>query len=294
VGCATTYVSPARFVSRSPAGGVVATPRAEVGMDDANAMIAAHCGAGGYAITREGEAMVGDTVVTEAANSVDAQTTEGSGQVQAHDSSKTVFARGSDWQVHYSCNDPRTVNMGLVSRSRTEPSRFAWGADVAAGMTLVQGYAMDSDPSYSATRSGSATSLGVTAWLGYRMSDKFSMGGGLGTAHVLAMPEWESTFNNGTQQYDLVEANNDASTVEFFATAKYAVAPRTDMQLRIGFADWRNVHVNGAAPLAALQLGYKIVDVGPEAGVYIGAAVSSYFSSSLTNNVSPALTIGFH
>ncbi len=86
-------------------------------MDDANAMIAAHCGAGGYAITREGESVVGDTVVTEAANSVDAQTTDGSGQVQAHDSSKTVFARGSDWQVHYSCNDPRTVNMGLITRT---------------------------------------------------------------------------------------------------------------------------------------------------------------------------------
>src|SRR3954468_5141269 len=107
-GCATTHISPARFVSRSPAGGVVATPRAEVGMDDANEMIAAHCGGGGYAITREGEALVGDTVVTEGANSVDAQTTEGGGQVQGHDSSKTVFARGSDWQVHYACNDPHT------------------------------------------------------------------------------------------------------------------------------------------------------------------------------------------
>src|SRR6476659_10048043 len=105
-GCATTRVSQARFVSRSPAGGVVATPRAEGGMDDANEMIAAHCGAGGYAITPEGQAMVGDTVVTEGANSLDAQTTDGSGQVQAHDSSKTVYARGSDWQVHYKCNDP--------------------------------------------------------------------------------------------------------------------------------------------------------------------------------------------
>ena len=76
-GCATSHVSPARFVSRSPTGGVVATPRAEVGMDDANAMIAAHCGGGGYAISCEGEAVVGDTVVTEAAASVDAQTTEG-------------------------------------------------------------------------------------------------------------------------------------------------------------------------------------------------------------------------
>jgi hypothetical protein len=66
------------------------------------------------------------------------------------------------------------------------------------------------------------------------------------------------------------------------------------MQLRVGFAEWRNVNVSGAAPVAALQLGYKIVDVGPDSGVYVGAAVSSYFSSSLTNNVSPALTIGFH
>jgi hypothetical protein len=54
------------------------------------------------------------------------------------------------------------------------------------------------------------------------------------------------------------------------------------------------VTVNGAAPLGALQLGYKMVDVGPDSGVYVGASVSSYFSSSLTNNVSPALTIGFH
>lgn len=293
-GCATSYVSPARFVSRSPAGGVVATPRAEIGMDDANAMIAAHCGAGGYAITREGEAMVGDTVVTEGANSVDAQTTDGSGQVQAHDSSKTVFARGSDWQVHYTCNDPRTVNMGLVSRSRTEPSKFAWGADVAAGMTVIHGYSMDSRPNYYATRSGSATSLGAHAWLGYRMSDKFSLGGGLGTAQVLAMPQWEYRFNNGTQSDDLVATESDASTIELFANAKYAVATKVDMQVRIGIAEWRSVHVDGGAPLASLQLGYKVVDVGVDAGVYVGAAVSSYFSSSLTNNLSPALTIGFH
>jgi hypothetical protein len=263
-------------------------------MDDANAMIAAHCGAGGYAITREGEAMVGDTVVTEGANSVDAQTTDGSGQVQAHDSSKTVFARGSDWQVHYTCNDPRTVNMGLVSRSRTEPSQLAWGADVAAGMAVVHGYAMDSNPQYSSTRSGSATSLGATAWLGYKMSDKFSLGGGLGTAHVLAMPQWQTEWNNLTQMYDPIASQSDASTIELFAIAKYAVAARADMQLRVGFAEWRNVNVSGAAPVAALQLGYKIVDVGPDSGVYVGAAVSSYFSSSLTNNVSPALTIGFH
>jgi hypothetical protein len=272
----------------------VATPRAEVGMDDANAMIAAHCGAGGYAITREGEAMVGDTVVTEGANSVDAQTTEGSGQVQAHDSSKTVFARGSDWQVHYTCNDPRTVNMGLVSRSRTEPSKLAWGADVAAGMTMVSGYSMDSNPESSTPRGGAATSLGAHAWLGYKMNEKFAMGGGLGTAHVLAMPQWYNEWNNGTQAYELVQRQTDASTIELFATAKYAMAPRVDMQLLIGIAEWQNVSVNGAAPLGALQLGYKMVDVGPDTGVYIGASVSSYFTSSLTNNVSPALTIGFH
>jgi hypothetical protein len=263
-------------------------------MDDANAMIAAHCGAGGYAITREGEAMVGDTVVTEGANSVDAQTTDGSGQVQAHDSSKTVYARGSDWQVHYTCNDPRTVNMGLVSRSRTEASKLAWGADVAAGMTMVSGYSMDSNPDYNSTRNGSATSLAATGWLGYKMSDKFAMGGGIGTAQVLGMPQWGYTFNNGTQQNELVTQSEDASTIELFATAKYAVGPKVDMQVRIGIAEWRNVSVNGGAPVAALGLGYKMVDVGPDSGVYVGAAVSSYFSSSLTNNVSPALTIGFH
>jgi hypothetical protein len=263
-------------------------------MDDANAMIAAHCGAGGYSITREGEAMVGDTVVTEGANSLDAQTTDGSGQVQAHDSSKTVYARGSDWQVHYTCNDPRTVNMGLVSRSRTEPSKFAWGADVAAGVTMVSGYAMDSNPEYSSPRGGAATSVGADAWLGYKLSEKFAMGGGLGTAQVLAMPQWSTQWNNGTQAYDLITSQQDASTIEVFASAKYAVAPKVDMQVRIGIAEWRNVNVNGAAPVGALQLGYKMVDVGPDAGVYIGAAVSSYFSSSLTNNVSPALTIGFH
>jgi hypothetical protein len=263
-------------------------------MDDANAMIAAHCGAGGYAITREGEAMVGDTVVTEGANSVDAQTTDGSGQVQAHDSSKTVFARGSDWQVHYTCNDPRTVNMGLVSRSRTEPSKFAWGADVAAGVIVVHGYSMDSSPEPSSTRSGSATSIGANAWLGYKMSDKFSMGGGIGTAQVLAMPEWTYVFNNGTQTNDLATRDTDASTLELFATAKYAVGMKVDMQVRLGIAEWRNVSVNGSSPLAAIQLGYKMVDVGPDSGVYIGAGVSSYFSSSLTTNISPALTIGFH
>lgn len=293
-GCATTHVSPARFVSRSPAGGVVATPRAEVGMDDANAMIAAHCGAGGYAITREGEAMVGDTVVTEGANSVDAQTTDGSGQVQAHDSSKTVYARGSDWQIHYTCNDARTVNMGLVARTRTEPSKLAWGADVAAGMTLIAGNAMDSNPDYYATRSGSATSLGANAWLGYKMSDKFALGGGVGTAQVLAMPQWTYMFNSGSQSDMLVERSADASTLELFATAKVAVAEKVDMQVRVGIAAWRNVDVNGGAPVAALQLGYKVLEVGPDSGVYVGAAVASYFSSSLTSNVSPALTIGFH
>ena len=263
-------------------------------MDDANAMIAAHCGAGGYAITREGEAMVGDTVVTEAANSVDAQTTEGSGQVQAHDCSKTVFARGSDWQVHYTCNDARTVNMGLITRSRTEPSRLAWGADVAAGMTVVRGHSMDSNPDYFATRSGSATALGANVWLGYKMSDRFALGGGVGTAQVLAMPEWRYMFNNGTQQDDLVASEADASTIELFATAKYSVATRLDMQVRIGIADWRSVDVDGAAPLASFQLGYKVLDVGVDSGVYLGGGVSTYFSSSLTNNVSPAVMIGFH
>lgn len=263
-------------------------------MDDANAMIAAHCGGGGYAITREGEAMVGDTVVTEAANSVDAQTTDGSGQVQAHDSSKTVFARGSDWQVHYTCNDARTVNMGLITRSRTEPSKFAWGADVGAGMTVVTGHSMDPQPDHFATRSGSATSLGAYAWLGYKLSDKFALGGGVGTAQVLGMSQWAYRFNNGTQENDLVQVQEDASTIEVFATAKYGVAPRVDMQLRIGMAEWRNVNVNGGAPIASLQLGYKLVDVGPDSGVYVGGGVTSYFSSSLTNNVSPALTIGFH
>lgn len=263
-------------------------------MDDANAMIAAHCGAGGYAITREGEAMVGDTIVTEGANSVDAQTTDGSGQIQAHDSSKTVYARGSDWQVHYTCNDPRTVNMGLVSRSRTEPSKLTWGADVAAGMAMINGYSMDESPDYYSPRGGSSTSLGANAWLGYRLSDKFSLGGGLGTAQVLSMAQWKYQFNNGTQSDELVATSSDASTIELFATAKYAVAPKVDMQVRIGIAEWRSVNVDGGAPLAALQLGYKVVDVGAASGVYVGAAVSSYFSSSLTQNVSPALTIGFH
>jgi hypothetical protein len=184
--------------------------------------------------------------------------------------------------------------MGLVSRSRTEPSRFAWGADVAAGMTAVSGYSMDASPEYEATRGGSATSLGAHAWLGSKLSDKFARGGGLGTAQVLGMPEWYYEFNNGTQNNELVQRNVDASTFEFFATAKYGVAPKLDMQVRIGIAEWRRVYVNGAAPVAALQLGYKLVDVGPDSGVYLGAAVSSYFSSSLTNNVSPAVTIGFH
>ena len=52
--------------------------------------------------------------------------------------------------------------------------------------------------------------------------------------------------------------------------------------------------VGVGSPLAAVQLGYKMIDVGPDSGVFVGASLASYFSSSLTNNVSPALTIGFH
>lgn len=261
-------------------------------MDDANAMIAAHCGGGGYAITREGEAIVGDTIVTEGANSVDAQTTEGSGQVQGHDSSKTVFARGSDWQVHYTCNDPRTVNMGLITRSRTEPSRLAWGADLAAGMTLLSGHARAPDPDYGAARSGSGTALAANAWVGAKLSHNFALGGGLGISQVLAMPQWSYMYDNGTQV--LVEQESDAGTTEFFATAKYEVATRLDMQVRIGLATWRGVNVVGIAPLGSVQLGYRVLDVGPDSGVYVGGGLSSYFSSSLTSNLSPALTIGFH
>jgi hypothetical protein len=273
---------------------VVATPRAEVGMDDANAMIAAHCGGGGYAITREGESLVGDTVVTEGANSVDAQTTEGGGQVQGHDSSKTVFARGSDWQVHYSCNDPRTVNMGLITRSRTETSRLAWGANVAAGMMFLHGHAMDSEPDFRASRSGSGTALGANAWLGYKLSHKFSMGGGIGISQVVAMPQWDRQWDNGTQRYVLFERESDASALELFAIAKYAVATRLDMQVRVGFSNWKDVSVSGTPPFASFQLGYRVADIGPDSGVYVGGVVSSSFSSSLTDNLSPALTVGFH
>jgi hypothetical protein len=248
-------------------------------------MIAAHCGVGGYAITREGEAVVGDTVITEGANSVDAQTTEGSGQVQGHDSSKTVFARGSDWQVHYTCSDPHTVNMGLITRSRTEPSKLAWGADVAAGMTLLSGHPMAPNLRDDAPRSGSATALAANAWVGVKLSDKFALGGGVGTAEVLAMPQW-GPYQQGQE--------SDASTLEFFANAKYAVATRLDLQARVGLARWHGVDVDGAAPLAALQLGYRVLDVGPDSGVYVGGGLFSYFSSSLTSNLSPALTIGFH
>lgn len=253
-------------------------------MDDANAMIAAHCGGGGFAITREGEALVGETVVTEGANSVDAQTTDGAGQVQAHDSSKTVFARGSDWQVHYTCNDPRTVNMGLITRSRAVPSKFAWGADVAAGMMFLRGHGAESAGNYRATRSGSGTAVGANAWLGVKLSEKFSMGGGLGIAQVVAMPQWR----------DYVEADADANALEFFATAQYAVASRLDMRVRVGLSKWDEVRVDGMPPFASLQLGYRVADVGPSSGVYVGAGVSSNFSSELTDNVSPALTIGFH
>jgi len=291
-GCATTHVSSARFVSRSPAGGVVATPSAEVGMDDANAMIAAHCGGGGYAITREGEALVGNTVVTEGANSVDAQTTEGSGQVQGHENSKTVFATGSNWQVNYTCNDPRTVNMGLITRSRTTPSKLAWGADVGAGMMVVAGQSMDS-PDYQGTRSGSATTIGANAWLGYKLSDKFTMGGGAGVAQVIGMPQWQEYYDSGLQANVVAGSNSDASAIEFFATARYSLASKADMGVRIGISDWNNVSADGSTPFAALQFAYRVLDVG-SSGVYVGAGLSSYFSSSLTSNVSPALSVGFH
>lgn len=263
-------------------------------MDDANAMIAAHCGGGGFAITREGEALVGSTVVTEGANSLDAQTTDGSGQVQGHDSSKTVFATGSDWQVHYTCNDPHTVNMGLITRSRSEPSKLAWGADVGAGMMVLHGQSMDSFPNYSAARHGNAAALNANAWVGFKLSDKFALGGGVGIAQVLAMPQWSREFNNGTQQDTIVPQESDASAVEFFATARYAVAARVDMGVRIGISNWSDVSVDGAAPFAAVQLGYRVLDVGPDSGVYVGAGLASHFSSSLTTNVSPALMIGFH
>jgi hypothetical protein len=284
-GCGTTHISPARFVSRSRAGGVVATPRAEVGMDDANAMIAAHCGVGGFAITREGESLIGDTVVTEGAASMDSQTTEGSGQVQGHENSKTVYARGSDWQVHYTCNDSNTVNMGLITRSRTEPSRLAWGADVGAGMMFLYGHEMDAIPNYGAPRHGSPMALGANGWLGYKLSDKFSMGGGLGINQVVGMPQWH---------YNGDEIESDARAIELFATAKYTLAPRVDMKVRVGLSAWDNVDVDGGPPFAAFQLGYKVSDVGPDSGVYIGAGVSSNFSSDLTRNATPTLSIGFH
>lgn len=281
-GCAATHVSSARFVSRSPAGGVVATPRADVGMDDAHSMLAAHCGAGGYAIAREGEAFVGDTVVREGANSVDAQSTDGAGQVQGHDSSKTVFARGSDWQVHYTCNDASTVNMGLITRSRTAPSRLAWGADVGAGMMVLTGRDV---PDALAPRGGSSTAMAANAWLGYKLSDQFTLGGGLGFAQVLAMGQWD---------YSNREKAEDVTAIEVFATARYAVGARVDLGVRVGVAEWRNVDVDGAAPLASVQLGYRVLDVGPGSGVYVGAGLTSHLSSSLTGNATPALMIGFH
>lgn len=291
-GCATTHISQARFVSRAPEGGVVATPRAEVGMEDANTMIAAHCGSGGYSITREGEALVGNTVVTEGASSLDAQTTEGGGQVQGHENQKTVFATGSDWQVHYTCNDPRTVNMGLITRSRTVPSRFAWGADAGAGMMIIAGHEADLSLNYQSSRSGSATTMGANAWLGYRLSDQFVLGGGLGITQVLGMPQWTFMYENGGNV--LYSNNQDASAIELFATATYSMAPKLDLRLRIGISDWSDVYANGATPFASAQLGYRIVDVGPDTGVYLSGAVSSYFSSSLTSNVSPVVMLGYH
>lgn len=293
-GCATTHVSQARFVSRSPVGGVVATPRAEVGMDDANAMIAAHCGSGGYSITREGEALVGDTVVTEGANSLDAQTTAGGGQVQGHDSSRTVFATGSDWQVHYTCNDASTVSMGLITRSRVEPSKLTWGADVGAGAMLRAGHAMDSDPKYRATRGGTGTALAANGWLGVRLSNKFALGGGIGVAQIVAMPQWDYRYDSGANRSLLFEDQADATALELFASARYAVATRVELGVRIGMSTWRDVEVDGVTPLAAIQLGYRVLDVGPGSGVYVSAGLASHFSSSLTNNASPALLIGFH
>ncbi|MGE3454708.1 MAG: hypothetical protein AB7O24_06335 [Kofleriaceae bacterium] len=293
-GCATSHVSRARFVARAPSGGVVATPTAEVGMDDANAMIAAHCGSGGYSITREGEALVGNTVVTEGANSVDAQTTDGAGQVQGHDSSKIVYATGSDWQVHYSCNDPRTVNMGLITRSRTEPGKIAWGADVGAGAMVLAGHGMEQNPEYSATRGGAGTALAGNAWVGLKLSQKFILGGGIGMASVIAMPQWDRYWDNGTQREMLVTKEQDATALEFFAAAKYAAAERIDVGVRVGLSTWNNVSIAGTAPFAAFQLGYRVIDVGADSGVYVAAAVSSYFSSSLTNNAMPALMVGFH
>lgn len=293
-GCATSHVSRARFVSRAPSGGVVATPTAEVGMDDANSMIAAHCGSGGYSITREGEALVGNTVVTEGAQSVDAQTTEGAGQVQGHDNSKTVYATGSDWQVHYNCNDPRTVNMGLITRSRTEPSKFAWGADVGAGAMILAGHAMDQNPDYYETRSGAGTAVTGNAWAGMKLSGKFVLGGGLGMSSVIAMPQWDRAYVGGSSDSVPVDREADATAIEFFATAKYAAAERVDVGVRVGLSSWSSVSVDGAAPFAALQLGYRVIDVGADSGVFVAAGVSSYFSSSLTNNVTPALLVGFH
>lgn len=293
-GCATTHMSPARFVSRAPTGGVVATPRADIGMDDANSMIAAHCGSGGYAITREGEALVGNTVVTEGASSVDAQTTEGGGQVQGHENSKTVFATGSDWQIHYNCNDPRTVNMGLITRTRTVPSRFAWGADAGAGVMILAGHEADLSVSYQASRSGSATSMGANAWLGYKLSDQFVLGGGLGITQVLGMPQWERMYDPGSQGDVIFGGNQDASALELFATAASQLAPKVNLRVRLGFSSWDNVYANGATPFASAQLGYRLVDVGADSGVYLSASAASYFSSSLTSNFSPAVLLGYH
>ncbi len=256
-------------------------------MDDANAMIAAHCGGGGFAITREGEALVGSTVVTEGANSVDAQTTEGAGQLQGHDNSKTVYATGSNWQVHYNCNDPRTVNMGLITRSRTEPSKLAWGAEIGGGAMIVAGHAIEENPDYRDTRSGTGTTVTGNAWLGMKLSPKFALGGGFGMSSIIAMPQWDYSDPPTTQEAD-------STALEFFATAKYAPAERVDIGVRVGLSMWDDEVRIDSAPFAAVQFGYRILDVGADSGVYVAAGVSSYFSSSLTNNVTPALLVGFH
>jgi len=54
------------------------------------------------------------------------------------------------------------------------------------------------------------------------------------------------------------------------------------------------IRADGGAPFASVQLGYRVLDVGPSSGVYVGAYLASYFSSSLSGNLTPALAIGFH
>ncbi|MBP9089010.1 MAG: hypothetical protein KBG15_23010 [Kofleriaceae bacterium] len=271
--CANTRVSKARFVARSPAGGTVATPSAEEGMDDANEMITAHCGRGGHAIAYEGEAIVGATVVAERANSVDAQTNIVAGQVQGHDSTRTVVATGSRWQMQYTCNDPSTVNMGLITRTRVEPTQVTWGVNSFAGVASVP---ETGDAPTEGYRRGHPI-FGLSASVGYRLGPQLALSVGAG----LYFTERTSVYTRTDNPPTYFQSTQELQIVQGFVSGKYYASQRISLTLQAGVSD--------SGPIINIAAGYNLLDLSFGKRLEVGVG----FLAEMPDRIlAPGLMIG--